>query len=680
MKTLPALILFMLICFHGVQGQTPDNMSFEQNRAGTLLPSPWFKWGNNEYLLMQDSTTASHGKYSLRIERIPGTSPDNVFGCVTQALPTSYKGKTITLKAWMKYENIRDGQVRLLLQVADPEDKRTVDDMEKLNLQGTSGWKEYSVTVPYPENAKTIYFGALNSGKGKLWVDHFQLFIDGKPLSKLETRRLATPLPVTPAEKEAIHQISASSPLPATSKQARDYAYWECEHLNHLPPRQVKPHPAATVFPGKVSPTAPRISREIVIRHRPLPSSMRPITDNLHYSGKDNETMYSTGLYAAPGEIVRVDIPESLTGKLSVQIGCHTDNLQSGWSAQEAWRRMPQIVRQEPLRTKRTEVASAFGGLVYLTCSPYAPALEGTVTVSNAVAAPRFILGETTQQEWEKMIADPGAPWGEIEGHDIIVTCSAEALKKVAQPTQQAEMWDKVVNACYDLAQIPTPFFRKQRIVTDVHIMAGYMHSGYPIMATHCPSLNMISEEVIVQYEKLLRPSSEYSGWGFFHEIGHNMQNVKDWVFNGSTEVSVNFFSLYIFDHIMGARDHAHPGISPAQTQDMMQRYFANGAKFSDWQADPFLGLILFRQIQNDFGWETFKKVFRRFHEENARNNNPSYSDQEKIDHFVLYLSQAAQRNLMPFFRAWGIPVSEKIAGQVNDLQEWMPYRFPPVP
>ena len=680
MKTLSALILLVLICFHSVQGQLPDNMSFEQNRAGAPLPFPWFKWGNDEYRLIQDSTTASHGKYSLRIERTSGTSPDKAFGCVTQALLTGYKGKTITLKAWMKYENIDDGLVRLLLQVADPQDKRTVDDMEKLNLHGTSGWKEYSVTIPYPENAKTIYFGALNSGKGKLWVDDFQLFIDGKPLSELETQRLATPPPVTGTEKEAIHRISASLPLPPGNTQARDYAYWECEHLNHLPPGQVTAHPAAAVFPGKVSPTAPRISRKIMIRHHPVPARMRPVTDNLLYSGKDNETMYSTGLYAAPGEIVTVDIPESLVGKLSIRIGCHTDDLQTGWSAGEAWRRMPQIVRQEPLRTTRTQVASAFGGLVYLTCSPYDAAFEGIVTVSNAVAAPRFILGKTTQQEWEKMIAAAGAPWGEIEGHDIILTCSVEALEKMTKPAEQAEMWDKVVNACYDLAQIPTPFFRKQRIVTDVHIMAGYMHSGYPIMATHCPSLNMNSEEVIVQYEKLLRPSSEYSGWGFFHEIGHNMQNVKDWVFNGSTEVSVNFFSLYIFDHVMGARDHAHPKISSAQTQEMMRRYFANGAKFSDWRADPFLGLIMFRQIQNDFGWETFKKVFRRFHEENARNGNPPYSDQEKIDHFVLYLSQATQRNLMPFFCIWGIPVSGKIAGQVNGFKEWMPYRFPPVP
>ena len=75
MKTLSALILLVLICFHSVQGQLPDNMSFEQNRAGAPLPFPWFKWGNNEYRLIQDSTTAIHGKYSLRIERTPAHRP-----------------------------------------------------------------------------------------------------------------------------------------------------------------------------------------------------------------------------------------------------------------------------------------------------------------------------------------------------------------------------------------------------------------------------------------------------------------------------------------------------------------------------------------------------------------------------------------------------------------------------
>lgn len=204
------------------------------------------------------------------------------------------------------------------------------------------------------------------------------------------------------------------------------------------------------------------------------------------------------------------------------------------------------------------------------------------------------------------------------------------------------------------------------------------MHSGYPIMASHCPSRHLESEFSIADPGKLLHPSKGGANWGFFHEIGHNMQNVKDWVFNGTTEVSVNFFSLYIFDHVLGGRNDAHEGISIESTRNMMKKYFEDGARFDDWKQNPFLGLVTFRQIQTDFGWEPFKAVFRRFHQGNAKDNNRQYSDQEKIDNFVTYFSEATGRNFTTFFKTWGIPVSPVVGTKLAEYPEWMPYNFPP--
>ena len=47
------------------------------------------------------------------------------------------------------------------------------------NIEGTSDWTLYSVKLPYPLHAKTIFIGAILSGKGKLWVDDFELSLDG---------------------------------------------------------------------------------------------------------------------------------------------------------------------------------------------------------------------------------------------------------------------------------------------------------------------------------------------------------------------------------------------------------------------------------------------------------------------------------------------------------------------
>lgn len=92
------------------------------------------------------------------------------------------------------------------------------------------------------------------------------------------------------------------------------------------------------------------------------------------------------------------------------------------------------------------------------------------------------------------------------------------------------------------------------------------------------------------------------------------MQNI-DWVFGGTTDVSCNFFSLYMSDRLVGERNGAHPGVSNQNTELMMRKYFSKGANYETWQQDPFLELIMFRQLQEAFDWESFKTGFRRYHE-----------------------------------------------------------------
>lgn len=491
--------------------------------------------------------------------------------------------------------------------------------------------------------------------------------------------------------------ISAKRPFSKDRVDERKAIYEKCVELAGLPAKKVKAHPSSVFFPGSVPASAPRIKKMIALEHEPVPEHLRSIVSKLGYSGARNHTMYSTGLYAAPGEIITVTVPDELKGKISVQIGCHSDNLNTWVAAKEDWRRMPMIVNSRGLTDKKNTIASAFGGLIYITCSPAADSFSGNIDIENAVAAPHFILGKTTNEEWAEMIKNAAAPWGEFEGNGIIITISTESLKQITDPEDKAATWDIIVGACYDLAQIPTPFFRKQRIVSDVHIGGGFMHSGYPIMAHHCPEKRMVSEDVIADPDKLMQPSNGGANWGFFHEIGHNMQNVTDWVFSGTTEVSVNFFSIYIFDQVLRGRDGAHSGISMTETRKMMDRYFKEGTKFEDWQASPFLGLITFRQIQTDFGWDAFKKVFRRFNEEHrmdmnperrgGRNNNMTdeerkaareQANQKKIDDLVTYFSDATGYNMMSFFTTWGIPVSESVASEVEKYPVWMPYNFPP--
>lgn len=63
----------------------------------------------------------------------------------------------------------------------------------------------------------------------------------------------------------------------------------------------------------------------------------------------------------------------------------------------------------------------------------------------------------------------------------------------------------------------PYPF-HKQAIFCDANTIAGYMHAGNPIMAHEDLAFEMIGVGRKIFYD---------ATWGFYHEIGHNHQDVK---------------------------------------------------------------------------------------------------------------------------------------------------------
>lgn len=102
----------------------------------------------------------------------------------------------------------------------------------------------------------------------------------------------------------------------------------------------------------------------------------------------------------------------------------------------------------------------------------------------------------------------------------------------------------------------------------------------------------------------------------------------------------------------------------------MMKQYFSNGINYDVWKKDPFLALILFRQLKEGFGWETFKKFFIKYQSMSANDSTGSYanSDQKKRDLWVSEFSKIAGKNIVEFFEKWGIPVSDKAKEEVSNL------------
>jgi len=442
-------------------------------------------------------------------------------------------------------------------------------------------------------------------------------------------------------ERQAETIPSAGRPLKRQQALARVLLTWQLNEMQHLPPEQVRPHPAAREFPGPVGADARRVTRTVRID--------TAVPD-----------WHSTGLYAPPGEVVTVEVPPAAAGKkLRLRIGAHKHGL---WN-KDTWRRCPSVLRVEPLAGPITRCASAFGGLLYVDV----PAGSGlgaiNVRIAGAVEAPYYVHGKTALTEWREKIRNLPAPWAELATGKVILTVPSEAVRKLHDPAELMGFWDDVLDACADLAARPRRRRRPERYVCDVQLTAGYMHAGYPIM-TH---LDMPP----VMVDKARMMSNAHGGvWGLFHELGHNHQS-PDWTFGGTGEVTVNLFTLYVFEKVCGLRAKARPSLYGRRRAGRIRSYIASGRDFAKWKSDPFLALLMYMQMKEAFGWEAYKKVFAEYRGLPARRR--PRSDAEKRDQWMVRFSRTVGRNLGPFFQAWGVPTSQAARASIAKLPVWMP-------
>ena len=180
------LVSFLLIAASSI-GQTNNSNDFDFGfeKFEKIAPTgkqtyKWFQWGSG-YKFTSDTLVKNLGKKSVLIEPAGEKAP-NSFGCVAMAIPASYEAAEIEVRASMKLNNVVDGTIGLMVRIDGAAGTLGFDNMMDKNIQGTSDWTVYSVKIPYSQNAKTIFIGALLSGKGQLWVDDFQVLLDGKDI------------------------------------------------------------------------------------------------------------------------------------------------------------------------------------------------------------------------------------------------------------------------------------------------------------------------------------------------------------------------------------------------------------------------------------------------------------------------------------------------------------------
>jgi len=97
------------------------------------------------------------------------------FGTLMQAIKADdYAGKRVRFKATVRSENLTQW-AGLWMRIDGGKKTLAFDNMSGRPIKGTTGWTTYEVVLNVPINATGIYFGALVSSNGEIWLRGVQL-------------------------------------------------------------------------------------------------------------------------------------------------------------------------------------------------------------------------------------------------------------------------------------------------------------------------------------------------------------------------------------------------------------------------------------------------------------------------------------------------------------------------
>lgn len=428
----------------------------------------------------------------------------------------------------------------------------------------------------------------------------------------------------------------------------------------------VSKYAQARVFPGLICNSEPRLKNQA-------------LTMNLNYNFvKDNlrmnvppEPQFSTGFYAAPGELVTVDVPADYS--LSIQVGAWSDNLSGVLNAP----RDPLIFTRMQLAPGRNYVRNLYGGHIYIFAAR--PVTQPvTLTFSGVVKSPDFVLGRSSNAEWTAAIRASCVPYLELRSRNLVFVVPRDycVARNIQDPESIMQEWDRAIDLDYyqweGLLENPTDGHDLApvlpwRVVQDIKPSLGYGHSGYPV----------VTYNDYGWFDEFTNLTSIRKGWawGTLHEIGHNNQQPDYWSWNTLGETTNNLFSFKVAHRqsIEKSNPAAWPPSHPALTTRFAQAlsFAATTGAVRDFDGadtridDPFSRITPFAQIFDKIpadwgypgqpdGWGFMTELYKKA----RRAKFPSANDQDKRDFVYETLCDYTQTDWLHFFNAWGIRIS----------------------
>lgn len=436
-------------------------------------------------------------------------------------------------------------------------------------------------------------------------------------------------------------------------------ARYQSSKFDNLPADKLFVHPSAAGWPGVPSAVTPTVSRTFTVDGNVPPDS--------YINWGDRGRRIDTGLYAAPGAVITVTIPANKTsGGVRLDIGCHIDeNFHLA-----SWRRFPMVIRNTVLTQAVTQTGNVFGGLIWINIPTGANLGTFDVTVEGAVEAPFFELGKHTDEDWNETLKHHPGAWGAITtGNDpalgntplFTIYVSRRHLQNVASAEAVATHWKTVMETADHYMGYGEFRKRGESALSDIDILAGGGHAGFPVMMAYGDSDSLVNGTV------------QGGDWGFYHEIGHTFQDSFDGTYGIAThgEVDVNLVPglLYTHVHDRTAWDgNVHSTFNAPGRQTDRNAFLALAADQRTWAAACSGGRPMaydfYFNLAEAFGWEAYRKALRRLMAWQQGGSDPALAnlagggEQGRRNRFYTIFCDATGRDLDAYFQRYGLGVS----------------------
>ncbi|MBQ7194856.1 MAG: hypothetical protein IJS07_04420 [Bacteroidales bacterium] len=419
----------------------------------------------------------------------------------------------------------------------------------------------------------------------------------------------------------------------------------------------------------------------------------------------DTTVLQSTGLYAAAGEYITIEVPAGTAG-LQWQIGLGYELLPG-----QLQQRYKNIVRRGLLHPGKNRVMNHFGGFIYLGYEPdKVPAGDITVTISGGIPTNDFILGETKPLEWletmqlrSQLYRNPienedsmaFLPWVELRSDKIILTCGVKELEFCPNPEDLLNAFAPLVDSYYAFNALDNTNQMPMRIYTDIQMpdadqtplfaaMNVLRYGRYPMVRRRREELDQWGREKDMLYIPYIRGERDANGVAWMeYLLTFADATLNPWQGepNSDSYMKTYWPSLKMSQYYYVARINSVHGDptnftswvdkinTPVTGVDLYKSCLDNTQMYLKigelGRTAPLMQLAL------EYGWGLFPYLSERSNELGYQYIREPYLDsQSAYDFFAMTCCEYADRNLLPFFKMWYFPLTQIATDYMKNFQE----------